>query len=216
MSFPTLMKTERLCKYFLSYVRVPCQPYFDTTGNQVSHWVQLKTVFMSCMCHMQWLIWHNTIWKTAVYRNVLLWWFTAFVVTSVRRKKIKHPWEEDHRRHDWVTMLRKCVCKCSKGEVWPSALNPTDSVCGVSPGMILDYGCNNFRHPLGNMLIAQIGNFFTLHTAGPRRISQTLSAFQALIIGFSYWIWCSAPAARIPNLEFLEPGWFAQGHKCIG
>ncbi len=110
----------------------------------------------------------------------------------------------------------KMCGKCSKGEVWPSALNPTDSVCGVSLGMILDYGCNNFRHPLGNMLIAQIGNFFTLHTAGPRRISQTLSAFQALIIGFSYWIWCSAPAARIPNLEFLEPGWFAQGHKCIG
>ncbi len=131
-------------------------------------------------------------------------------------KKIKHPWEEDHRRHDWVTMLRKCVCKCSKGEVWPSALNQTDSVCGVSLGMILDYGCNNPIPPLGNMLIAQIGIFFPLHTAGPRRISQTLSAFQTLIIGFGYWIWCSAPAARIPNLGFLEQGWFALGHKCIG
>lgn len=71
---------------------------------------------------------------------------------------------EDHGRLDWVTMLRKCVCKCSKGEVWPSALNPTDSVCGVSLGVILDYSCNNPRHPLGNMLIAQIGNFSTPHS----------------------------------------------------
>lgn len=56
------------------------------------------------------------------------------------------------------------VCVNAVREVWPSALDPTDSVCGVSLGMILDYGCNNPRHPLGNMLIAQIGNFSTPHS----------------------------------------------------
>lgn len=204
--------------WFILYVNAPCQAYFDTW---LETWLVTESNLRLFFC-LACVICSDSLDTTLLDYSSL----STFSVVSVyciccdiceeRKKKIKHPWEEDHKRHDWVTMLRKCVCKCSKGEVWPSALNPTDSVCGVSLGVILDYSCNNPRHPLGNMLIAQIGIFsFLLHTAGPRRISQTLTAFQTLIIRFSYWIWYPAPAARIPNLEFLEPGWLALGHKCI-
>lgn len=34
--------------------------FWHLTGNLISHWVQLETVFLSGMCHMQWLIGHDT------------------------------------------------------------------------------------------------------------------------------------------------------------
>lgn len=145
----------------ISYLRVPCQPYFGTLQEMWLVTESYTRLFFCLACVICSDSYNTTLFGLMQFIDIfcydgmlhLLW----------------HPWEENYKRHHCVTTLRKYVCK---SEVGPSALNPTDSVCGVALCMILDYGCNNPRRPLGNMLIAQIGIFFPLHTAGLRRISQ--------------------------------------------
>lgn len=188
----------------ISYLRVPCQPYFGTLQEM---WLVTESYLRLFFC--------LTCVICSDSYNTTLFGLMQFIYVFCYDGMLHllwHPWEENHKRLHCVTLLRKHVCK---SEVGPSAWNPTDSVCGVSLCMILDYGCNNPRRPLGNMLIAQIGNFFSSPHSGTEENKPTLSAFQTLIIGFGYWIWYPAPLARIPNLEFLEAGWFSQGHEYI-
>lgn len=123
--------------------------FWHLTGNLVSHCLRPTWDCFSVL--------HASYEVTHITQHCLD--YCSVSTCSVSRGWLQHLLK-NHKRHHWVTTLRKCVCKCSKSSLWPSALNPTYSLCGVSLCMILDYGSNNPRHPLGNMLIAQIGNFF--------------------------------------------------------